>query len=147
MLSLDSNILAYAIDQNAGARHRHASVLVQQAASVGAVLTDQSILELLNLSEIKAKRSMADARAIAEELLRHFQLIFPPRNITQRVLDLRQSYKLSVWDARMLAVCGANGCDVLLSEDMQDGARYDVVTVINPFNPANATTLALMLNP
>jgi predicted nucleic acid-binding protein len=46
-----------------------------------------------------------------------------------------------VFDARLLAVCNAHGCTHLLSEDLQDGARYGGVTVVDPFHPANAAAV------
>jgi predicted nucleic acid-binding protein len=44
-----------------------------------------------------------------------------------------------------LATCAAHGCDYLLSEDLQDGAQYGGVTVINPFNAANAPLIGQLL--
>ena len=57
------------------------------------------------------------------------------------------SHRLQLWDARMLVVCAANGCDVLLSEDMTDGAQYRPVLVLNPSNAANAGKLTNLLQP
>ena len=58
-----------------------------------------------------------------------------------------QSFHLQLWDAHMLALCAGNGCDVLLSEDMTDGARYGRVVVLNPFEPSNTKKLASLLQP
>ncbi len=55
-------------------------------------------------------------------------------------------YQLSIWDARLLAACAAHGCTHLLSEDLQDTMRYGSVTIVNPFNPANAVVVESLLS-
>jgi len=146
MISLDSNILAYAADNLAGPRHLQAEELLRSAHQAGAALTEQSIFELLNVSTIKAKRSTLDTVAIIRELTANFRVLYPPLTIVEDVLRLLQSHKLNVWDARMLVVCAANGCDYLLSEDMQDGAQYGGVTVIDPFKPRNAAIIEQVMS-
>lgn len=37
------------------------------------------------------------------------------------------------WDGLLLATVARAGCDVLLSENMQDGTRFGGVTILNPF--------------
>ncbi len=48
-----------------------------------------------------------------------------------REVELR--YRLSWWDSLIVAAAQLQGCAVLLSEDMQDGAIYGDVTVRRPF--------------
>jgi predicted nucleic acid-binding protein len=145
MFSLDSNILVYAADNLAGERHERAARLLEAAASAGAVLTEQSILEFLNVSAIKVKQAVPGAISIVKEFMAHFHVMFPPRSILDDVFRLMGQHRLSVWDARLLAVCAANGCGVLLSEDMQDGALYGSVRVVNPFAPKNGAFLRELL--
>lgn len=147
MISLDSNILAYSADSMAGPRHLQATGILRSALAAGAVLTEQSLFELLNFSSVKAKRSVPDAVAIIRELAANFRIIYPPLTIVDDVMHLLQSYKLNVWDARILAVCAANGCENLLSEDMQDGAAYGAVRVVNPFISKNGALLRELLAP
>ena len=42
-------------------------------------------------------------------------------------------YGLSWWDGLVVAAAQAQGCSLLLSEDLQDGAIYGGVTVRSPF--------------
>lgn len=53
--------------------------------------------------------------------------------------------KLQVFDAVIVSVAKGAGCSVLLSEDMQDRARFGALTVLNPFAEANAAALAAIL--
>jgi predicted nucleic acid-binding protein len=74
-----------------------------------------------------------------------FQLILPRETIIDDTFAFLRKHKLSVWDAHMLATCAAHGCSVLFSEDLTDGERYGSISVVNPFNPANATRIAELL--
>ena len=116
------------------------------AAGRNVGLTEQSLVEFLDATTRKAKLSLADAAITLRGYLSYFTLLMPQNTIVEDAIALLTAHKLSVWDARMLAVCAAHGCTHLLSEDMQDGASYGGVAVVNPFNPANATLLALLLS-
>lgn len=45
-------------------------------------------------------------------------------------------YRLAWWDSLVVAAAEAQGCDVLLTEDLQEGALYGGVRVVNPFTLA-----------
>jgi predicted nucleic acid-binding protein len=40
--------------------------------------------------------------------------------------------RLAWWDALLVATAERHGCDIVLSEDMQDGARFGRVTILDP---------------
>jgi predicted nucleic acid-binding protein len=42
-------------------------------------------------------------------------------------------YRISYWDAAIIAAAEALGCSILYTEDLNHGQRYGEVTVINPF--------------
>ena len=43
-------------------------------------------------------------------------------------------YKISYWDAAILAAAEALGTETVYSEDLNDGQRYGRVRVVNPFS-------------
>ncbi len=147
MLSLDANILFYAADKAAGPRHLLAQQLLRDAAGPNAALTEQVLFEFFHAATRKGKVPVSDAAIIVRELLKNFSLLLPHRAAVEDAVGLLSRHQLSIWDARLLAVCDAHGCDHLFSEDMQDGARYGNVRVVNPFNPANAGIVTQALSP
>ena len=60
-----------------------------------------------------------------------------------REVELR--YRLSWWDSLIVAAAQLQGCAVLLSEDMQDGAVYGGVTIRSPFTLAVQEELSTYL--
>ncbi len=50
-----------------------------------------------------------------------------------RAYRIGERYRLSWWDCLVVAAAHAQACTLLLTEDLQDGAKYDGVIVRNPF--------------
>ena len=146
MVSLDTNILVYAANIDAGDRYQAAKGFIATAASASLALTDQSLIEFLNVSIRKKRQPFDETAAIVRGWLASFPLIMPPNTIVADTLELLSKHKLSVWDARLLVTCDAASCEYLFSEDMQDGARYGGVTVIDPFKPRNAAIIEQVMS-
>lgn len=58
--------------------------------------------------------------------------------------DLSTDHRFSIWDAVILSAA-AQGCRLLLSEDLQDGFTWGGVTVVNPFASPRHTLLEALL--
>ena len=58
------------------------------------------------------------------------------RAVMQRGREIEQRHRLSWWDSLIVAAAAAQGCALLLSEDLQDGGVYAGVTVRSPFTLA-----------
>jgi predicted nucleic acid-binding protein len=54
---------------------------------------------------------------------------------------LEDRYRVSFWDALLLASANAASCDYFLSEDLNDGQAYGRVTAINPFRHSDIDVL------
>jgi predicted nucleic acid-binding protein len=146
VISLDANVLIYAIDVDANSRHARAKDVMNAANRHNTALTEQAIFEFFHASTRKGKLSSEDATIVSRGLTRNFSVLLSHSAIVDDAFVLQSHYRLSIWDARLLAVCAAHGCDHLLSEDLQDGAHYGGVTAINPFNPANARLIGRLLS-
>lgn len=146
MLSFDTNILVYAADRQAGWRHADAARLLEVSSSGDAVLNDQSLVEFLHVMTRKRKQPLPDAASMVRAWCRGLGLITAPATVVEDTLSLLTGHKLSIWDAHMIAICAANGCNWLLSEDLSDGALYGEVRVLNPFNPRNFATIESILS-
>jgi len=58
------------------------------------------------------------------------------QHTVREAIALALRYQISHWDALILAAALEAGCDVLYSEDFQDGQVFnDRITVRNPFVP------------
>jgi predicted nucleic acid-binding protein len=55
------------------------------------------------------------------------------RHLLVKAHEIEQRYRISWWDSLIVAAAQLQDCDVLLTEDLQAGMRFDQVTVLNPF--------------
>ena len=53
--------------------------------------------------------------------------------LLERAWDIEDRFRLSWWDALIVAAALTSRCRYLLSEDFQDGLVIDGLTIVNPF--------------
>jgi predicted nucleic acid-binding protein len=63
--------------------------------------------------------------------------------VLRRGREIEARYELVWWDSLIVAAAQAQGCAVLLSEDLQDGGMYGGVLVRSPFTLAVQEDLAV----
>lgn len=132
-ISLDTNILVYAVDRDAGARHERAAELVDRAVDRDCVLTLQALCEFFSAVTRKGKMPVAEAAAQVND----WQLLFP--TVLAKASALPQAvaavteHKLSFWDALLWATVREAGVSLLLTEDLQHGRELGGVRFFNPF--------------
>ena len=67
------------------------------------------------------------------EALSPFPVLPIDRELVLNAIEIKVRYRLSYWDAAIIAAARRLGCDVLYSEDLSHGQDYDGVKVVNPF--------------
>jgi predicted nucleic acid-binding protein len=78
-------------------------------------------------------------------LPRVFGVIGTDQELLVAASSLVVRHRLQFWDAVILKASARGGADLLLSEDMQDGALLDGVQIVNPLDMANRATLDRLL--
>jgi predicted nucleic acid-binding protein len=132
--SLDTNILVYALDSAAGARHALAAEIIARAATRDCRLTLQALSEFYVVVTRKGIVPKTEAAAQVEDWLLLFPTLAPSPAAVRAALAHVAAERASYWDALLVATVGEGGCGTILSEDMADGGRLGPVTVANPFD-------------
>lgn len=65
------------------------------------------------------------------------------RSLLQAGREIERRHRVSWWDSLIVAAARLQGCSLLLSEDLQDGAVIAGVTVRSPFTLASAEASAV----
>ena len=138
MNAVDTNVFVYFFDDEEPAKQAKATELLDrlvQPPSETVLLWQVAgeSLSCLRRWESAGKRSDADVDADIQDILAMFPLAFPTKEVILRALDLHSRYSLSHWDSMLVAACIEAGVDTLYSEDLDDGATYDSVEIVNPF--------------
>jgi predicted nucleic acid-binding protein len=131
---VDTNILIYAHDQNAGAKHERARAVIERLWSSGkGALSTQVLQELcVNLRRRVAHPLSPDKIAtMIEDYLSWEVVINNPQSIIA-ALAIETRFKVSYWDALILHAAETCGASILYSEDLSHGQHYGAVEVLNP---------------
>ena len=132
---VDSNVLVYAHDADAGDKQRIAADVVAQILDTrSGVLSLQVLQEFY--STVTRKLRSAITRDVARDLLRSYsswtiQTLTPEDVVAASFIE--QRYQLSIWDALIIQAAVLAGARKLLSEDLQHGQSISGVTIENPF--------------
>ena len=145
--SLDTNILVYAIDRDAGDRHERSKEIMARAARHDCVLTVQALAEFFHATTRKTLLEPSRARDFVCDWLDVFHVTSADETALVDAMDAVEEHRLSFWDAMLWATARRIGCSAILSEDMQDGHRLGGVEIINPFAADAAARLAPLLAP
>ncbi len=142
--ALDTNILVYASGLDDEQRKARALALVE------AIPPDNLILPVQVLGEcygVLTRKGMA--HPLARRTILRWQEAYEVADTTAAVLrqatGLSADHQLRIWDAIVLATAADSGCQLLLTEDLQDGFVWAGVTVVNPFTvPPHGLLMALL---
>jgi predicted nucleic acid-binding protein len=144
--TLDTNILVYALDRDAGERHRTALDIARRARGRDCVLTLQALAELFRvLTGPRLRMAPALATDVVQQWRDALPVVAADDACLTEAMDAVTHHGSSFWDAMMWATAKRHGCRVLISEDGQASRTLGGVTIINPFSVAPDPLLAAVL--
>ncbi len=127
---VDTNVLAYAYDADSGEKGERAREVLAEID--GAVVSTQVLLELFAV----LTRKLGLTREVAEEAtesLMDLEVVATDARLVREGLRISRDHDISHWDGMIIAAAAASGCEVLLTEDLNDGQVIEGVRVVNPF--------------
>ena len=132
---VDTNILMYAHDKAAGAKHERAKALVEELWRGRTGVVSTQVLQELSVNLRKKVRQPVDAKATRDIVVDYltWQVIVNGGEAILDALDIEKRYEISFWDALIVQAAQSSGAEVLYSEDLADGQRYASIHVLNPF--------------
>lgn len=72
-----------------------------------------------------------DARLLVRRYAGEFEVAAIDQACFEQAFDLAVDHRLQIWDALIMTASARAGCDLLLSEDMQDGFTVLGITIVN----------------
>jgi predicted nucleic acid-binding protein len=126
---LDSNVLLYLALEDQRKAARSEELLVQ-----GGMISVQVLNEIANVARRKYQKPWAEIEDFLG-LIRSFLRVMPVTlEIHEMGLALAQRHGFAIYDSMLVSAALSGGCDVLWSEDMQDGLLIDSrLRIANPF--------------
>jgi len=146
VVSLDTNVLAYAEDVNGAPKRRIALDLLQRLPPESTLIAVQALAELFSVLVKKAGCSRERARDAVNSWSVSYPLIDTSSSAVLLATELTVRHQLGWWDAVILSTAAEARCRIFLSEDLQEGFTWSGVTVINPFAPRRHPLLDAVLS-
>jgi len=130
---LDTNILLYGYDLDAGPKREVATALIADGwRHLGRTAVSVQVLQEFYVNLVRLGQSHGQARVMIEDLSK-WPVIDNTLERFGHGLAFCERFKLSLWDAMIIAAAKASGARELLTEDLNHGQDYDGVLVLNPF--------------
>jgi predicted nucleic acid-binding protein len=134
LAALDSNIMVYAEGINDVARRDIAQAHLAALGPDRVVVPLQALGELVSAQIRVARRTVEFAATRALDWRDRYQVQETTKEVFDGALQIMEHHKLQVWDTIILSAAAVAGASVLLSEDMQNGFKWQNVTIVNPFS-------------
>jgi predicted nucleic acid-binding protein len=129
---VDTNILLYAHDKQAGEK-------TEKARNLVAGFWDRKKLPWISVQVLQELYTNLHRKGIPSAESRHVVENYLQWNVVENDLPLlrdgmllQERYKVSIWDALVVAAAVRVGAEVLYSEDFNSGQEYDGVKAVNP---------------
>jgi predicted nucleic acid-binding protein len=132
---IDTNVLVYAYDIDAGSKHQIALNVMKDLWRSGlGILSTQTLQEFF--VTVTGKISVPLDIAVAEDILRNlsrWDVVINNMETIFEAIELREKYRYSFWDSLIVASALAGGAKTILSEDLSDNRTIKGITIKNPF--------------
>jgi len=130
---LDTNVLVYADDADAGAKRDVARGVISQHLRDGTgVISTQVLQEYF----VVATRKLGIDPAVAQKkvnLFGAFEVVAIQVEMIDEAINLHRLESVSFWDALIITAAQAANCQKLMSEDLNSGQRIRGIEIHNPF--------------
>ena len=131
---VDTNVLLYAVSRRPEEQEKRARAW--SLIDAGGIASSLQVLQEFYWQATRATRPGRMSGPEAAEFVARWRR-FPVQETTLALLDLglkiETRHRFNFWDCMILAAAKAQGCDVLWTEDMQDGRIVDGMRIANPF--------------
>ena len=133
IVAADTNVFVYAADDRDPAKQTMSRQVFAALLAAKQPVSLQVVGEFQNV----LRRRLGMPAHLASQQARNLFVAFPTFGYDAACVDLALAHsaagRFSYWDALLLAACSRAGVEALISEDMQDGALFAGVRIINPF--------------
>ena len=130
---VDTNIFVYARDQSDPKKAKIAKKLIADLWEAKQLTISFQVIS--EFAAVMTGKLKAPPDLVYEDVKRFLSLDPLPldNTVAYEGLRLYRQYQLSWWDSWIVAAAIVSGCQTIYSEDLNEGASYHGVGVVNPF--------------
>ncbi|MDR5752452.1 MULTISPECIES: PIN domain-containing protein [unclassified Caballeronia] len=130
--AVDSNVIAYLFSGDAAKADRAEALVVKGTPEP--VISTQVMNEVTLVMSRKMKLSWPEINVLLGDLEEFCEIVPLTLEVHKEARRIAEHYGFRFYDSCIIAFALLEDCEVLYSEDMQDGqVIFDRLTVVNPF--------------
>ncbi len=137
--TVDTNILVYVIDRDAGVKHDLSTEILRRSTGQDCWLTLQSVSEFYSAVTRRMIMDRSAAAAQVEDWLTLFPVLGPSSTAIRAAMAHASADRASYWDGLLVETALEGGCAVVVTEDMHDGAMLGSARICHPFADGKLT--------
>ena len=133
---LDTNIFVYSFDAGSPKKAAQSVKLIRKSIETrGGIVSYQVVQEFFNVALRRFAKPMgsADAEQYLSTTFRPLLSVHSSPALYGEALRIGARFRLPWYDSLIIASAIEGQCDVLYSEDFQDGQEFGSLVVYNPF--------------
>ncbi len=133
---LDTNIFVYSFDTSSPKKAAQAQKLIRSAIETrGGIVSYQVVQEFFNvaLRRFVMPMSSVEAEQYLSATFRPLLSVHSSPALYGEALRIGARFRLPWYDSLIVASAIEGQCDLIYSEDFQDGQEFGSVTISNPF--------------
>jgi predicted nucleic acid-binding protein len=132
---VDTNILVYAHDADAGEKHSTAAQAVADLWELRNGILSTQVLQELYITLTRKVASPVTGN-VARRLIRNYltwELVLNDGAMILHAAEIADNYQLSFWDGLIVAAAYSKNVAIVLTEDMNHGQIIEGIRIENPF--------------
>lgn len=132
---VDTNVFGYLFQADEPEKQALAREISQSDQVTRELVVSTQVLQELYVTVTRklANPLGPDEAATATRTIGGYTVVRIDPAMVYRAIELSQRHVVSFWDALILRAAIESGCEVVLTEDLQDGWQVEGVRVENPF--------------
>jgi len=132
---VDANVLVYAFDTSAKSKQVAAKELIERLWESGTGCLSVQVLQefFVTVTRQVARPLPVDEAADRVREFSVWKVFAPSADDVLAAIAIQQQSSLSFWDAMIVRAAAESQCDVLWTEDLNDGQTIRGVRIRNPF--------------
>ena len=130
---VDSNIWVYLFAGDDNTKNETAKQYITEKMKTSNLVISYQVVNEVCCVLKKKKYTEPEIRRVADDMIAFCELSGYSTDVIFIASELRERYSFSYWDSYIVASALESQCDVLASEDMQDGLRIDNMVIENVF--------------
>jgi len=130
---IDTNIIVYANDARDKEKQAKALQIVAEHMKAGTGVISTQVLQEYAQVALNKLHQRQDVILRQLVLLEELKVIQQSPALIRRAVEIKAAYRISFWDACIIAAAEYAKCHCILSEDLNAGQFYSGIAMQNPF--------------